>query len=623
MATVSKWTPFGVALDITATGGTVTRTSATQFTVNITASWETYYTGAKTKYGMSATAGGITKTISAFDGTSRSNGSASFTGTFTISGNGSATKSITVTFKNFDTDNNKSATKTVSFNVTVPAWPSYTITYNGNGTNVSGVPSSQTKWKNQSLTLSSTKPTRTGYSFLGWSTSSTATSATYTAGASYTTNAAATLYAVWKANTYKITYNANGSGVSNVPSAQTKTYGKTLTLSTGKPTRSNYNFKGWATSESGSVVYNPGDNYSTNAAANLYAVWELAYTEPRITNLTLTRCDANGNPTDSGTYARVLFNWAADYELSNSSLLIQWKFANSDDYIYTDDWFKEVSVKSGSSSGSVNEVVGNGTIDTDSTYTFCITVGDTGGRTQKTGNLSSSIYHIDCIAPTDTGEVGGVAIGKAAELDGFFDVGWAAKFAKNAYVGETKAWDDGLAGTKLSPSGGIVIQRVSGTSPYVDFRFYGTAGEYDGRIVLDKDTKSFEFKGADDFYISSAKAGNASFRPYYRKGDTISSQTVNTAGYVTNSGKDVYFVIPLAKPVIGKPTVTIATTSTLVLRQNNSYTHGTTNEAPGVAAYTATLAENHIRVKASFTNVTNVTNNDSIGIVWTGNVTFS
>ena len=25
MATVTKWTPFGVALDITATGGTVTR----------------------------------------------------------------------------------------------------------------------------------------------------------------------------------------------------------------------------------------------------------------------------------------------------------------------------------------------------------------------------------------------------------------------------------------------------------------------------------------------------------------------------------------------------------------------------------------------------------------------
>ena len=62
MATVSKWTPFGVALDITATGGTVTRTSATQYTVVINASWETYYSGAQTNYGMSATSGGVTKT---------------------------------------------------------------------------------------------------------------------------------------------------------------------------------------------------------------------------------------------------------------------------------------------------------------------------------------------------------------------------------------------------------------------------------------------------------------------------------------------------------------------------------------------------------------------------------
>ena len=52
------------------------------------------------------------------------------------------------------------------------------------------------------LTLSSTKPTRTGYTFLGWATSSSATSATYSAGGTYSNNVAATLYAVWKANTY-------------------------------------------------------------------------------------------------------------------------------------------------------------------------------------------------------------------------------------------------------------------------------------------------------------------------------------------------------------------------------------------------------------------------------------
>ena len=108
MATVEKWTPFGVALDITATGGTVTRNSATQFTVKVNASWETYYNGASTNYGMKATSGGVTKTISAF-GTAHSSGSTSFDGKYSISGNGAQTKTITVTFENFNTDNGKSA----------------------------------------------------------------------------------------------------------------------------------------------------------------------------------------------------------------------------------------------------------------------------------------------------------------------------------------------------------------------------------------------------------------------------------------------------------------------------------------------------------------------------------
>jgi aspartyl-tRNA synthetase len=44
---------------------------------------------------------------------------------------------------------------------------------------------------------------RSGYNFLGWSTSSTATSATYSAGGSYTANAGATLYAVWEKANYE------------------------------------------------------------------------------------------------------------------------------------------------------------------------------------------------------------------------------------------------------------------------------------------------------------------------------------------------------------------------------------------------------------------------------------
>lgn len=94
---------------------------------------------------------------------------------------------------------------------TVPK-PTYTISYNANGG--SGAPSAQTKIWGTNLTLSSTKPTRTGYTFLGWSTSSIATSATYSAGGSYTSNSAATLYAVWQVNKVQFAYNPNGGTVS-------------------------------------------------------------------------------------------------------------------------------------------------------------------------------------------------------------------------------------------------------------------------------------------------------------------------------------------------------------------------------------------------------------------------
>ena len=75
-----------------------------------------------------------------------------------------------------------------------------TVSFNANGG--TGAPSSQTKTYDQALTLSGTKPTRIGHTFLGWSTSSTATAATWGAGGTFSTNITAntTLYAVWKSD---------------------------------------------------------------------------------------------------------------------------------------------------------------------------------------------------------------------------------------------------------------------------------------------------------------------------------------------------------------------------------------------------------------------------------------
>ena len=148
----------------------------------------------------------------------------------------------------------------------------YTLSYNANGG--SGAPSSQTGTGVGSYTfpISNAKPTRSGYTFLGWSLSSTATTASYQPGGSITLTASDILYAVWKANTYTVSYNANGG--SGAPSNQTKTYGVTLTLSNTKPTRTGYTFSAWNTAQNGSgTSYAPGGSYTANAAVTLYAQW--------------------------------------------------------------------------------------------------------------------------------------------------------------------------------------------------------------------------------------------------------------------------------------------------------------------------------------------------------------
>lgn len=126
-------------------------------------------------------------------------------------------------------------------------------------------------------------------------------------------------------------------------------------------------------------------------------------------------------------------------------------------------------------------------------------------------------------------------------------------------------------------------------------------------------------------YIASA--GNVGYRPYYRAGDIIDftgNKAVRTAGYLTNSNKNVVFTIYLPKPIIGSPTVTVESGQGFVLRQGNNYTHGSaasTFVTP--TSYSAVLNPSGIVVTAVFDVTTNSTNNDSIGIYWDGTVTLS
>ena len=146
----------------------------------------------------------------------------------------------------------------------------YTVTYNANGG--SGTVSNQTKTYGVNLTLASSGYTKTGYTLTKWNTKADGTGTDYALGATYSSNAALTLYAVWSINTWPVTYNANGGGTA--PASQTKTYNVNLTLQSSCGTRTGYSLSKWNTAANGTgTSYAKGATYTANAALNLYAVW--------------------------------------------------------------------------------------------------------------------------------------------------------------------------------------------------------------------------------------------------------------------------------------------------------------------------------------------------------------
>ena len=294
----------------------------------------------------------------------------------------------------------------VTASYSIPARQSYTVKYNANGGG--GAPSSQTKYYGYDLTLSSTKPTRTGYTFKGWGTTSDATTVSYSAGGTYKTNSSITLYAIWEAKTYAVTYNANsGTGA---PDNQTKTYGVSLTLSSKTPSRQKYTFKGWATSSSSNtVVYNPGDSYTSNAAIDLYAVWELSYKEPSVVINYYTRNSA-------GTSVVASIGWSCDSSTTVKEIKYKYKKTTEDDSAYSD--YKAINLGSGPTATPMN--IGEGNLSVDSSYIIIFTIVDNNNHSSDSSiTVPGTFFTIDFLSGGK-----GVAIGKAATQEGIFECGF-------------------------------------------------------------------------------------------------------------------------------------------------------------------------------------------------------
>lgn len=148
----------------------------------------------------------------------------------------------------------------------------YTVNYNANGGTGTTASSSHTYGVAKALT--SNGFSRTGYTFLGWSTSPSATTATYTNGQSVsnlssTNGGTVTLYAVWKVNSYTLTFNPNGGTVSETSRkvAQGSPLGKLPV-----PTRPGYIFNGWFAYSYGGTQYTES-SIMGSSDLTIYARW--------------------------------------------------------------------------------------------------------------------------------------------------------------------------------------------------------------------------------------------------------------------------------------------------------------------------------------------------------------
>ena len=124
-------------------------------------------------------------------------------------------------------------------------------------------------------------PTRTGYAFGGWYTS-TSGGSQVTAETKVSITASQTLYARWTANDYTVTFDANG-GTGSM-SDQSFTYDVAKNLTSNSFEKTGYSFGGWAIAPASASEYGDGQlvtNLTATASGKvtLYASWApIAYT---------------------------------------------------------------------------------------------------------------------------------------------------------------------------------------------------------------------------------------------------------------------------------------------------------------------------------------------------------
>ncbi|WP_139651356.1 InlB B-repeat-containing protein [Raoultibacter phocaeensis] len=167
---------------------------------------------------------------------------------------------------------------------------SYTVKFDAGEGSLGSVPAQMAATFDQDVALPAAKPSRRGYTFLGWSSAAGAATAQYSAGQvlvkpnfASDPGGTATLHAVWQANTYTVRFDPNataGQGLSGGPMPdQTFTFdADPQALTANAYSRTGYRFAGWTENADGAGAVHPDKdpvrNLAESGTVTLYAKWE-------------------------------------------------------------------------------------------------------------------------------------------------------------------------------------------------------------------------------------------------------------------------------------------------------------------------------------------------------------
>lgn len=361
-------------------------------------------------------------------------------------------------------------------------------------------------------------------------------------------------------------------------------------------------------------------------ASRSITVSVLPYSVPQITGFDCSRCgDAKGTVNNSGEFLKVYMAFSVSSLNNNNTGKYKLEYCQTG----ASSWTALTSGDSYSYSGTF--ISSTALLNSANSYKVRLTVWDSFTSSVIVREVGTAVRLLSYIVKKTA-----IAIGKIPEKDSTFEVALETVFNRYAsfmsgvgIAGDLKAYGNINANRDIGLAGNIWTTNQS--------KIYSTNVDGKQKVVMvlcdsdndlsigygswiNKDGDTY-LRGRDVYLGASSTASYTTYRPYYRRGDSIDVR-MGTAGYVTSGTKEFYFAIPLGKPVIGNPNVSVSSINGLIIRQNSNYIIKADWVQPD--RYSAYIRNNNaVSVIAFWNNATNAANNSSVGIDANIRITFS